>query len=161
MLAMAKVGSVIGKYQPVLEEVELNQRRNDARMERILISTTSLAWNLKWGFLLNKGVDKNLVLLLRNVSWKSTNRILRIRHRAQFLRSKLHFRGNWAWRVTFWRICQIVQKVRHRLDRQLTYRRLQLEHAIWSDLKKVQWSSTYTLPQNIPFLAKIMISKGI
>ena len=43
MLAMAKVGSVIGKYQPVLEEVELNQRRNDARMERILISTTSLA----------------------------------------------------------------------------------------------------------------------
>ena len=44
MIIMAKVGHVIKPYQETPEEIELNnQRRNDARMERILISTTSLA----------------------------------------------------------------------------------------------------------------------
>ena len=44
MIIMAKIGNVIKPYQETQEEIELNnQRRNDARMERILISTTSLA----------------------------------------------------------------------------------------------------------------------
>ena len=44
MVAMTRVGAAIGTIKPSEEELELYERRNDsARMERILISTTSLA----------------------------------------------------------------------------------------------------------------------
>ena len=44
MIIMTRVGAVIGTLKTSEEEVELNQQRSDnARMERILISTTSLA----------------------------------------------------------------------------------------------------------------------
>ena len=44
MVAMTRVGAAIGTIKPSDEELELYERRNDsARMERILISTTSLA----------------------------------------------------------------------------------------------------------------------
>lgn len=44
MIIMTRVGAVVGTLKTSEEEVELNQQRSDnARMERILISTTSLA----------------------------------------------------------------------------------------------------------------------
>ena len=44
MIIMTRFGAVIGTLKTSEEEVELNQQRSDnARMERILISTTSLA----------------------------------------------------------------------------------------------------------------------